>query len=73
MNARRSPMRSAIVAAIVALACGGEPVAVPPAAPVTPQAAVVIDAAPPRAEGLAAAFNAADRCSARAVIAVPPG
>ena len=64
MNARRSPMRSAIVAAIVALACGGEPVAVPPVAPVTPQAAVVIE--PPQ-------LRVGDVAAIDVVVVTPPG
>lgn len=64
MNARCSPMRSAIVAAIVALACGGEPVAIPPAAPVTPQAAVVIE--PPR-------LRVGDVAAIDVVVVTPPG
>jgi len=42
----RAPWKRAVAAAIVALACGGEPATAPPGAAVTPQAAVVIE--PPR-------------------------
>ena len=57
-------MKRALAAAIVALACSGEPVPAPPRAPVTPQAAVVIE--PPR-------LRVGDVAAIEVVVATPVG
>lgn len=57
-------MKRALAAAIVALACSGEPVTAPPSTPVTPQAAVVIE--PPR-------LRVGDVAAVDVVVVTPPG
>jgi hypothetical protein len=57
-------LKRALAAAIVALACGSEPAAAPPSAPVTPRAAVVIE--PPR-------LRVGDIAAIDVVVVTPPG
>ncbi len=57
-------MKRALAAVIVALACSGEPAPTPPRAPVTPQAAVVIE--PPQ-------LRVGDVAAIDVVVVTPPG
>jgi len=57
-------VKRAFAAVLVALACSGEPAAVPPETPVTPQAAVLIE--PPR-------LRVGDVASIEVVVVTPPG